>query len=217
MQHLNLKGRRVLIVVAFVALPSGGLGQSLDPLLNRAVMSFEAGEIDAAVADFDELARRVPEAAPSLWQRGIALYYARRWEDCRIQFESHRRVNPNDVENAVWHYICVARLTSPEAARQTLLPVGSDPRVPMRQIYELFSGTLEPDLVMASATAGPRSEFYAHLYLGLYFEAWGEAARALEHLTRAAAPEYAGEGGYMHMVARVHLRLSEGPGGREGV
>jgi hypothetical protein len=37
------------------------------------------------------------------WQRGIALYYAGRYKDCRLQFESHRTVNPNDVETVREH------------------------------------------------------------------------------------------------------------------
>lgn len=53
-------------------------------------------------------------------------------------------MNPNDVENAAWHFLCVARAESPEQARAALLPVGSDRRVPMRQIYEMFRGTLSP-------------------------------------------------------------------------
>ena len=47
--------------------------------------------------------------------------------------------------------------------------------------------------------------FYAHLYLGLYFEALGDAKLAREHITRAA--EDFSENHYMGDVARVHLQL----------
>jgi len=47
---------------------------------------------------------------------------------------------------------------------------------------------------------------FGHLYLGLYFEALGMKDRALEHITIAAADRFARAGGYMHSVARVHLR-----------
>ena len=77
--------------------------------LDRAVAEFEQGRFGASVAAFDELARLMPDRAPHLWQRGIALYYAGRYADCRRQFESHRTVNPDDVENAAWHFLCVAR------------------------------------------------------------------------------------------------------------
>lgn len=174
-------------------------------ILDRAVADFRNGRFAESAAGFDSLAKLSPDLAPELWQRGIALYYAGRYDDCRAQFESHRTVNPNDVENAAWHFLCVARAQSPEKARAALLPVGPDVRVPMRQIYEMFRGTLTPEEVLAATDAGPESQFYAHLYLGLYFEALGARDRALEHITAAAADRYAATGGYMHMVARVHL------------
>lgn len=177
------------------------------PSLNRAVAHFEAGRIAESAAEFDRLAEADPRAMPYLWQRGIVLYYAGRYADCRQQFERHRIVNPNDVENAAWHFLCVARAESPAQARKVLLPVGPDARVPMRQVYELFRGTLTPADVLRAAGAQPGAQFYGHLYLGLYFEALGDAARALEHITAAAADRFASAGDYMHMVARVHLKL----------
>ena len=174
-------------------------------LLDRAVAEFERGRITESVASFDELAKAAPAIAPQLWQRGIALYYAGRYADCRRQFESHRTVNPDDVENAAWHFLCVARAEAPERARAALLPVGPDSRVPMRQVYEMFRGTLEPAQVLTAAGRDSSGQFYAQLYLGLYYEALGDARRAREHITAAAQERFAGEGGYMHMVARVHL------------
>ena len=176
-------------------------------VFERAVADFESGRIADSAAGFDNLAKLVPNSAPQLWQRGIALYYAGRYKDCRAQFESHRTVNPNDVENAAWHFLCVARAESPQKARAALLPVGPDSRAPMREIYQMFRGTLTPDEVLAVAGAQPESQFYAHLYLGLYFEAAGNERSALEHITAAAADRYAQAGGYMHMVARVHLGI----------
>ncbi len=101
----------------------------------------------------------------------------------------------------------MARAESPAQARKVLLPVGPDARVPMRQVYELFRGTMTPEDVLRVAGAQPGAQFYGHLYLGLYFEALGDAARALEHITAAAADRFASAGDYMHMVARVHLKL----------
>jgi lipoprotein NlpI len=175
--------------------------------LDRAVAHFEAGRIAESAAEFDRLAQADPRAMPYLWQRGIVLYYAARYADCRQQFERHRTVNPNDVENAAWHFLCVARAESPAAARKALLPVGPDARVPMRQVYAMFRGTLMPEDVLRAAGSQPEAQFYAQLYLGLYFEAMGDAPRALEHITAAAADRFASVGDYMHMVARVHLKL----------
>ncbi len=44
----------------------------------------------------------VPGAEPELWQRGLALYYTERFADGQKQFELHKTVNPNDVENRAW-------------------------------------------------------------------------------------------------------------------
>jgi hypothetical protein len=60
--------------------------------------------------------------------------------------------------------------------------------------------------MLAAAGGAPESQFYAHLYAGLYFEALGKSDRALEHIAKAAGDRYS-VGGYMHMVARVHLGL----------
>ena len=91
-----------------------------------------------------------------------------------------------------------------------LLPVGPDPRVPMREIYQMFRGELGPDDVIAAAGDRLQARFYAHLYVGLHSEAIGDRARTLEHLKVAADPQYADVGGYMHIVARVHLATLAG-------
>jgi lipoprotein NlpI len=193
--------------LALIFFLAGLLQQAANPraVLDRAITDFRGGRITESVAGFDSLAKMVPEYAPELWQRGIALYYAGRYKDCRAQFESHRTVNPNDVENAAWHFLCVAREESPAKAKAALLPVGPDSRVPMRQVYEMFRGDLTPEQVLKAGGTRPDSEFYAQLYVGLYYEATGNNARAREHIAAAAADRFAASGGYMHDVARVHL------------
>ena len=176
-------------------------------VFDRAIADFQSGHVAESAAGFDKLIKLAPEIAPELWQRGIALYYAGRYNDCRAQFESHRTVNPNDVENAAWHFLCVARAESPEKAKSGLLPVGPDSRVPMRQVYEMFRGTLNPQEVLAAAGAQLEGQFYARLYLGLYFEALGNKPLALEQIKAAAADRFAAAGGYMHTVAKVHLAI----------
>jgi lipoprotein NlpI len=195
-----------VIALLFVLLAA----QAPQTILNRAVAAFEAGRFAEAADAFDSVAKAVPDRAPYLWQRGIALYYVGRYDECRRQFESHRTVNPDDVENAAWHFLCVARAESPAKARAALLPVGPDPRRPMRQVYQMFRGTATPEAVLAAAGPDPDAQFYGHLYLGLYFEALGMNERALQHLTSAAADRFERSGGYMHMVARVHVRSLAG-------
>jgi len=154
----------------------------------------------------------LPFQVPQHWQRGIAYYYAGRFEAGRKQFELHQTVNPNDVENAVWHFLCVARASNVEKARAALIPITGDARVPMMEVHALFAGKLKPEDILKAATAGNppaarlnRQLFYAHLYLGLYFEALGDDGKAREHITKAAGEYQTGD--YMGDVARVHLQL----------
>mgnify|MGYP000446850332 CR=1 FL=1 len=41
-------------------------------------------------------------------------------EEGRKLFELHRSVNPQDVENAAWHFLCAARVDGLEKARAQL-------------------------------------------------------------------------------------------------
>lgn len=180
--------------------------QSPREVMAKAVADFRAGRVEQSAAGFDQLAGLIPEQAPELWQRGIAQYYAGRFRDCRDMFISHRTVNSDDVENAAWHFLCVARAESPAAARRQILPVGPDARVPMREVYQMFQGRATPAQVLAAAGADPSAQFFGRLYVGLYLEATGEPATAREHLLIAAQPRFASVGGYMHDVALVHVK-----------
>ena len=149
-----------LSLTSAVAQNGPGAAQSI---FNRCGRRFQERAHHGSCVGFDQVAKLVPDQAPQLWQRGIALYYAGRYQDCREQFESHRTVNPDDVENAAWHFLCVARAESPAKAKAALLPVGPDSRVPMRQIYLMFRGDLTPDQMMGSARTSTESQFYGHL------------------------------------------------------
>ena len=140
------------------------------------------------------------QAGPHLWQRGIALYMVGRFKDCRAQFEVHRNVNPEDVENSAWHFLCTARAESPAAARKILIPTTSDARPPMMTVQKLFAGKATPEDVMRDAH-DETARFFGNLYIGLYYEANGEMAKATPWLKKAAeAPDT----DYMRSVARVH-------------
>lgn len=174
---------------------------------------FEARPAESCAA-FDRLVELRPESEPELWQRGLALYYAERYDDGRKAFEIHRTVNPADVENVAWHFACVARAEGADQARAALLPVGPDSRVPMTEIRVLFAGTGTAEAVLEAAERGPESarrnqRCYAHLYLGLYHDALGDEDRAREHILQAAGPFSMDH--YMGKVARVHAQVRGWP------
>jgi lipoprotein NlpI len=150
-----------------------------------------------------------PDRAAEHWQRGIAYYYTGEYEKGARQFELHRAVNPQDVENAAWHFLCMVRAPngSVEVARKQLIPVTRDSRVPMAEIQQLFAGEMTPEAVLREVDeAGDLAKFYADLYIGLYYEALDRDADSLRHMKRAA-DNPAAKASYMGDVARVHVRL----------
>lgn len=199
---------RLGAAVLVVLWASASAAQSrLDSTFRQANDDLQQGRVAEAVAGFDAVVRMDASVTPQLWQRGIALYFAGRYLDCRQQFELHRTVNPDDVENAAWHFLCAAKAESPAGAKARLLPVGPDPRAPMREVYEMFAGRLAPERVIAAAGGSLSGEFYAHLYVGIYFDALGRREEALREIGIAAADRYARAGGYMHDMAVIHARM----------
>jgi lipoprotein NlpI len=178
----------------------------------RGAEHFKLGHIAESIADFDKFLELKPEETPGHWQRGISYYYAGRFEEGAKQFQGYEKVDTNDVENAVWHYLCLARAVGPDKARGSILKIGKDKRVPLMQVYALFKGEAKPADVLAATKEGNptpaelnQRNFYAHLYLGLYYESVGNKKQTLEHMTKAAEdykfPHYMGD------VARVHLAI----------
>jgi lipoprotein NlpI len=173
---------------------------------------FRLGHIEQSIKDFDRFLELQPEEAAGHWQRGISLYYAGRFDDGRKQFELHKTVNPDDVENAAWHFLCAARAQGVEKARESLLKIdlNADRRVPMREIYDLFAGKTTPEVVLAAAENHDaehlkHQRMYAHLYVGLYYEVTGKPDLARQHLELAAG-EYS-TNDYMGDVAKVHAAM----------
>src|SRR5205823_14837091 len=118
---------------------------------HRGLVLFKMGKIAESIADFDEYIKVKPDKKISHWQRGISYYYAGRYDDGRKQFEGYQDFDSNDVENAVWRFMCMAKPDGIAAARKSILKIGDDRRVPMRQVYDLFKGALKPDDVLAAA------------------------------------------------------------------
>ncbi len=183
----------------------------------RGSQHFMLGHVDESIADFDRYLELRPDQEPWHWKRGISYYYAGRFDEGRRQFEGYQTVDDSDVENAVWRYLCMARDQGVAAARDGLLKIKQDRRVPMMDIYALYAAKAEPDDVLQAARSGSPSPeelntrlFYAHLYLGLYYEVAGDAAQAREHLVEAAEKHKIGH--YMWNVADVHVqRLKAAP------
>lgn len=200
-----------LCSVAF-PLPLPAADKDADTCFREGVTAFYDAKPTESVAAFDRLITLVPSVAPQLWQRGLSLYYAEKYTEGRKQFELHQTVNPNDVENAAWHFICVAKSDGVETARKVLIPIEGDTRVPMKEVHDLFAGKGTEAQIMKAAESGTagseslRNQLcYAHLYLGLYHEALGHPGEAQAHMVKAAT-DYKMDH-YMGKTAQVHAKL----------
>jgi len=177
----------------------------------RGRLKFRVNEMKASVADFNRYIELQPGQSTRQWERGIALYYAGEYAAGAKQFEDYQTYHSNDVENSVWRYLCIARATGVEDARKTLLPIRNDPRPGMMTILAMYAGkATEKDVQKAIAAAEksrqPAAEFYANLYVGLYWEAHGKADLAEKYIKAAAASksDLVGVNSYMWDVARIH-------------
>ncbi len=216
MKHAHSKSRIVffLAVVAMCGSARGEEARTPGEWQRLGVERFYAGDVHGSVEAFDAFLEARPSELPYHWQRGIALYYTEEFVEGAGQFEAHQTVNGNDIENAAWHFLCLARASDADQARKAMYPKGRDSRVPLSEVYDLYAGTgtVEAVLEAAEASGAPDDErnqlCYAHLYLGLYFEVMGEPKKSLDHI-RKAATTYAMPH-YMGQVAKVHLQLREG-------
>ena len=197
-----------LLSLLLASLGGRACAEDARDLVSSGMQKFRANDAAGSLADFDRAAQLEPKFAPQLWQRGISDYYAGKFREGRQQFELHQTVNPHDVENAAWHFLCVARVEGLPAAKKSLLKIDTtrDSRVPMAEIYAFYSGRGSKDSVLQAAAkeATPESAMYADLYLGLYYEAAGDKEQARAFLRKAAAA--AAPPSYMQDVAKVHLR-----------
>jgi lipoprotein NlpI len=188
----------------------------LDPKLTPAYDArgdayLKLGQFTEAVSDYDAFLKVTEKLAPQHWRRGIALYYAGKFEDGVKQFETHKTVNPQDVENAAWHYLCNVKVAGKEKAQKALIDVTDDPRIPMAEIQKLYAGKLKPEDVLAAAAktktgsqVGTSARFYANLYVALWYDAEGDDKRVTEYLTKAVKqykiPDYMWDVGNAHLL-----------------
>ena len=185
-------------------------------LQRRGESRFFEADVKGSIADFDEVIKMEPSRDPYHWQRGLCYYYAEEYQKGKEQFERHQTVNTQDVENAVWHFICAVRAPGGNIseAQEELIPIERDSRVPMKEVHDLFAGRASVEDVLDAAAPdsdGILSErernhlCYAHLYLGLYYEAMGDKEKSKEHI-RLAAIDYSMDH-YMGKTAKVHAIL----------
>jgi lipoprotein NlpI len=167
------------------------------------------GHLTEALADFDAAIARDPREGPRHWRRGIVLYYVGRFDDGAKQFEGYQTVDDSDVENVTWRMLCQAKSLGLAKAREQLLKVGPDGRIPMAEVYQMFAGRVNEEAVEKAAAAvegdarrSAAAKFYADLYIGLYADATDRLDLAEKRLAEAVEHD---EHHDMWHVARLHL------------
>jgi tetratricopeptide (TPR) repeat protein len=171
--------------------------------VERGMALFELGKVQDSLNDFDKAVSLRESIRPELWQRGIALYYLNRFDDAFAQFKTHHDVNPDDVENTAWYFLCLAKAKGLKEAQSDIVPSRGDARPPMMDVLKVYAGEITAEaLVESIKNADAMTKFYGYLYVGLYYEAQGQSALAKEYVTKAVQTK---RGGYMLRVAMIDL------------
>lgn len=173
--------------------------------VREGMAAFSDGKVEESIEIFDSIIAQKPSAKPYLWQRGLSLYYADRFKDGAEQFATDVAVNPNDTEESIWNFLCVARTDGFDKARQTMLKVGVDRRPVMRAALELFSGAADEAPLQAYAKGlSPSDQFYSNLYLGLFREAKGDVEGSKGFMRAAVSTAYARGSGDCEKQSNTH-------------
>lgn len=166
------------------------------PSIYEGMSAFASNKVEESVAIYDSIIKDDPRRKPFLWQRGLSLYYAERYQDGAEQFKTDVAVNPNDTEEQIWHLLCLAKMEgvgSLDAAREQKLTVGKDRRPVMRLVQKLFLGESgsEQELVTMAEKSNVGDKFYASLYLSLYYESLNDEKSSKQWMVNAVGSEYA--------------------------
>lgn len=193
------------------------LEKSKDPSA-RGDAHFKLAEFDKAVAEYETMVELDPSLEKSHWRRGIAYFYAGKYEKAARQFEIYNTFDNVDRENGIWRYFSQYKAFGKEKAREGLLKYAKDDREPFPDVYQLFEGKRTPEQILekiksASIDDDQRESryFYAHLYIGLNFAVENKPDDAVAHLKKAVANTWGPKAGYgpsyMWHVGRLHHDL----------
>ena len=179
---------------------------------------FFLGQFAEAVDDYDQMVTLEPSEDASHWRRGIALFYAKRFDEAARQFERYHSFDNVDRENGIWRFLCQVKADGLDKAHAGLLKYEKDDREPFGDVYRLFAGTIEPDAILehiqqAEVEDSERQKrlFYAHLYIGLWHAVHDRPEEAKPHLRQATENPWGPAAGYgpryMWHVGRLHYDL----------
>ncbi len=159
----------------------------------RAEVLFRLGRFKEAIADYDVVAALgSPHDAYSCWERGLAQYYAGDFASGAAQFARYHEVGATDIENGLWRLLCIAEEEGIKAARESMFAYPNRRRPPFPALLDLYLGTGKVEAVFEATQADGLSpgeqtnrRFYAHYYVGKYYELMGERDKARAEIEKA--------------------------------
>jgi lipoprotein NlpI len=160
---------------------------------NRAEVYFRLGRFADSLTDYDNAVRfGWPHDDNSCWERGLAQYYVGDYKSGAEQFARYHRVGALDIENGLWRFLCIAEEEGIEKARETMFEYTRKLRKPFPALLELYMGRGKAEAVLEEAKHGVTSSeeqttnlFYAHYYLGKYYEIMNQKPKALVQVETA--------------------------------
>ena len=163
----------------------------------RAEVLFRLGRFKEAVRDYDAAIQfGRPHDQDSCWERGLAQYYAGDFRGGRDQFSRFHGVDSLDIENGLWRFLCIAEDEGIANAQETMLEYRREVRNPFPALLALYLNRGSADAVLEDARSDTSSAeeltvnlFYAHYYLGKYYEIIDQRDRALTHVREALKHE----------------------------
>ncbi|MBT3469944.1 MAG: tetratricopeptide repeat protein [Opitutae bacterium] len=186
----------------------------------RGDMHLFAGNFAKAVADFEKMIELDPSQDAPHWRLGIAYYYINDFKKGMDQFSKYHAYDAVDRENGVWKYFCQSCLEGIKKAEREMLPYTRFDRHPFPAIYDLLGGKedMSPEKILKAAEVSKESEsakirrfFFAHLYIGMWYEIQGNKEKAIKHLRLATANAYGRTSKtYMWQVARLQYEQLAG-------
>ncbi len=171
----------------------------------RGMTYFKLNRLISSLQDFNQAEKLNPQLTPYLWQRGLTYFYLGKYAQGARQFELDLSIQSQDIEETLWYFLCLAQLEGVDVAKECLLSVKYDPRLIIRQIYQFFAGQCNLSTVLKIAQEeGLRGLFYGNLYIGLYYEAYGNYERSQFHIQEAIKHK---TNDYMWHLACVHQQI----------
>ncbi len=192
--------------------------KKVDLYSRRGDAYFFNGDFEKSVADYEKMVELDNSQDTSHWRRGIARFYANKFEDAAKQFEIYNTFDDVDRENGIWRYFSQHKAYGAKKAREGLLKYRKDDREPFPAVYKLFSGEMTGAEILKQIDAAEISKserekrlFYANLYIGLNDAIEGRKESAIKHLKASTENEWGPKAGYgpnyMWHVGRVHYDL----------